>query len=232
MISRQSEKHGRLKIGTKVLAIFVIIVLASSSFGTNILNLQSNSHGINNQNAYAQAAPSNDVTRIHNYVIFGFNGVTIEKNATINSGNVGTQNATAQVDLQKDSTIKPGPVSALVGDEITIEKGTTVNDVFFNQLSNQGTISGNQNTPLSLPVVKFLPPFPAITVGANAIDVSKSSSLVLQPGNFADVTVEDYATLEFAGGVYNFKSLTMDKNSQLVFDKNSLVQIFSGKLIL
>jgi hypothetical protein len=209
-------------VSTKALAIFIIIILTSSSFQANFLNLQKSSDNI--PHAFAQTAPSG-INQIGNYVIFGLNGVHLESGNTVTSGDVGAQNPSFQVTLESNSNISPGPNSALVGDSLTIHTGSVVNDVYYNKLSNSGTIQGTKNTPLTLPVVTDLPVFPTFTPGSQSITVNAGSSLILQPGNYGSITVGNQATLEFAGGTYNVNSIQAGTNSNLFFDQASQVLV-------
>jgi len=205
-------------------SIFIAVILVSSSLAPfQNFSTKSNDQGNIIQKAFATSG--SDITKIGNYVIFGFNGVRLEKSDTVTSGNVGAQNATAEIHIEQNSKILSAPQSALVGDIVTIEKNVTVNDVFYNQLNNQGTIQGTKNTPLALPVVKSLPAFPNFVAGSTPISVNKGSSLVLQSGNYGDISVDQFATLEFSGGIYNINSLVVQKNAKILFDAGSQVRI-------
>jgi len=172
------------------------------------------------------SATSTGINQIGNYAIFGITGgVHLESNNTVTSGDVGEQNAGSQVTLEPNSKILPGTTSALVGDTLTIGQSTVVQDVFYNHLTNHGTIQGTQNTPLVLPVVSSLPAFPTFTAGTIPITVNSGSSLILQPGNYSNISVGSSATLEFAGGIYNIKSLTAADHSNLLFDNKTQVRI-------
>ncbi|MGI0087088.1 MAG: 6-bladed beta-propeller, partial [Nitrosotalea sp.] len=159
---------------------------------------------------------------IDSYVIFGLDGVHLEQNTTVASGNVGEQTEGSQIHMEQSSQVFSG---SLAGDILHIEKNTVVNDVYYNQLHNDGTITGTKNTPLTLPVLASLPAFPTFSVGSKNINVNSKSSLILQPGSYNDISVKDSATLEFVGGTYNINSLSVGKDSKLLFDDKSQIQV-------
>ncbi|MBI3638714.1 MAG: hypothetical protein HY223_00170 [Thaumarchaeota archaeon] len=214
-----------MKSNTKILSILLIIILFGSSIQTSFLNLQLNSHGNNIQQASAQTAPatSTGINKIGSYVMFGFNGIRLETKSIIKSGDVGAQNATAEVHLER-STMMTNHSSALVGDTVTIEKSAVVNDVYYNTLANSGTIQGSKVTPLALPVVNELPTFPQFVAGSTAVNVP-SGTLVLNSGSYGDITVGDSATLKLTGGIYNINSLKIGKNSNILFDATSQLNV-------
>lgn len=115
--------------------------------------------------------------------------------------------------------------SAVVGDSIRIKMGAVIQNVFYNEILNQGTIQGTQNSPLALPVVGCLPTFPTFTAGNNSITISQGSSLTLQAGDYGDIFVSQSATLNFAGGVYNVNSIQVQMDSKLFFDKPAIVRV-------
>ncbi len=218
-------------ISTKVLAIFIIIILTSSSFQVNFLNLQKSSSDVT-QTAFAQTAPVANINQIGNYAVFALHNAVIANNVTFNTGSLGAQNAqpnmalpaNAEVIIKQNSKFND-PTSAVVGDSVIINSGTTVQNVFYNELQNSGTVVGTQNTPLALPVVNSLPPFPRSTPGTTTVDVPMDSSVTLQPGQYGPITVEQGGTVNFVGGIYNITSITAKQNSNLTFNAPSQVVV-------
>ena len=61
-------------------------------------------------------------------------------------------------------TLKASRISVLAG-------AVVASDVYYNQLTNVGTIGGTAHTPLPLPVVATLPPFETATTGTQDVTV-------------------------------------------------------------
>ncbi|MFQ5783044.1 MAG: hypothetical protein ACE5GR_08355 [Nitrosopumilus sp.] len=121
--------------------------------------------------AFAQVSPDN-ISDIGSYVIFGFDEVELEKEVTIISGNVGVQDKKSEIEIDDKVTFED-PDSALVGDEIEIDKKAVIQNVYYNELKNKGDILGTQNTPLSLPVIESFPDIPNILPGNESVKVKK-----------------------------------------------------------
>ncbi|MCP5047661.1 MAG: hypothetical protein GY940_10850 [bacterium] len=116
--------------------------------------------------------------------------------------------------------------SSIYGDSITIKINACVNDVYYNQLNNNGTIRGNMNSPLALPLIDTLPPFPASLPGFSDIDITGGTTLILAPGSYGKVLVRANATLILTGGVYQLENLDLgSSNSQVLFQAASDVII-------
>jgi hypothetical protein len=214
-----------------VSSIFLIAILVTSgtnfSFQSGIVKSTDYS---SIQNAFATGPV--DITQIGNYAIFGLHNVVISQNVTFNTGSAGAQNAQPNMALPanaemiiKQNSKFVDPASAVVGDTVIINSGTSVQNVFYNELQNNGTITGTKNTPLLLPVVKSLPPFPRSTPGTSVIDVPMNGVLTLQPGQYGSITVEQGGTLNLAGGIYNVTSITAKQNSNLFFASASQVVV-------
>lgn len=112
------------------------------------------------------------------------------------------------------------------GDSLTIAAGAVVSgDVSYNQLTNNGTIGGLQRTPLALPVFPTLPAFLAATPGTTTINVPNNGTQTLAPGSYLDLVVGRKATVTFTGGTYHFRSITVDRESKLLFSAASQVRV-------
>jgi hypothetical protein len=100
--------------------------------------------------------------------------------------------------------------------------------VYYNQLTNSGTIGGTTHTPLALPVVSALPPFESATIGTQNITVNSNGQMTLAPGRYRTVFVDNRATLTLTGGTYEIKSLEIEENANLVFTAPTHVRISLG----
>ena len=101
---------------------------------------------------------------------------------------------------------------------VTVASGAAIaSDVYYNQLTNGGTISGALYTPLALPVFAALPAFHASTPGTTDVNVPNNGTRTLAPGSYRDLTVGRKATVTFTGGTYHFRSVSVDRESKLLF---------------
>lgn len=111
-------------------------------------------------------------------------------------------------------------------DSLTVAAGAVVSgDVSYNQLTNNGTINGAQRSPLALPVFSVLPPFLTSTPGSTTINVATNGTRTLAPGSYLDMVVGRKGTVTFTGGVYHFRSITVDREAKLLFSAASTVRV-------
>ena len=103
-------------------SVFLMVILTASSLTANPL-LYSNNYP---NEAYAQLSDA-EIRDIGNYVILGFDETIIEQNVIINSGNVGVQNANAQVTIKEGTFLDSN--SALAGDIVKIELNARAQNV-------------------------------------------------------------------------------------------------------
>ncbi len=177
--------------------------------------------------AFAQSS-EDPIRDLGTYVVFGFDEVELDKDVTVISGSVGTQNEKSEVEIDENTTFQD-PNSAVVGDNVEINKNAVVQDVYYNKLENKGRILGTENTPLSLPVIERFPNLPELMVGDESIKVEKDESLSLPAGQYDEIALKKGATLIFEGGEYSVSSIKADKESNIVFDEESTL-IVQGKI--
>ena len=121
-----------------------------------------------------------------------------------------------ELKMDKDIVTAGGYVVKANG--VQIKNDTEVGgDVYYNNLHNQGTIFGQEISPVAFPLYSNLPPFKSAPYGNQNIVVQKNGYLVLEPGDYKNITVKDRGTLLFTGGVYNVKKITLKKKADLIF---------------
>lgn len=110
----------------------------------------------------AEAVDPGDLD-VTDFVVLGVDGVYLKQNASVVSGDVGAINATSGPYLagSQETTIGLGvtvPVtSRVLGDSVKLKQGSTVGDVYTNNLSGDGTVTGSVFTPVSFPLDVTLP---------------------------------------------------------------------------
>ena len=172
---------------------------------------------------------------ISSYSLFATHGLWLEQNADVISGDIGINEAgTAPfLDSQVELSVGIGTTTAsgysIKANRIKIKQGSTVgSDVYYNELDNNGTITGTQHAPLTLPLVSTLPEFKQATPGPQNITIPQSGTQTLQPGSYGDILVRKNGKLIFTGGVYHLASFNTGDNAQLLFQAPSEVRI-AGK---
>jgi hypothetical protein len=164
--------------------------------------------------------------------VLATNSVWIQTGADVLSGDVVVNQAGAGPFLNGAQLSLAGTVTTPSGwdldaDSISIAAGTAVaSDVFFNQLTNAGTITGQQISPLTLPVFSTLPAFLTATPNTTDVSVANNGTRTLAPGTYRDLIIGRKATVTFTGGTYHFHSIrTSDIQAKLLFSAASTVRV-------
>lgn len=158
---------------------------------------------------------------VGNAVLLATNSIQIDRSAVVVSGDVIVNNAASGPVLGEkalsldQSAITPAGYK-LAATSVDLDQSVSVGgDVYFNTLSNSGTIHGAQFTPLGLPVYATLPAVLLRPAGTQNINVPDSGQLTLAEGAYGNVTVGRSATLHLTGGGYAFASITVGRSGGL-----------------
>ena len=172
---------------------------------------------------------------ISSYCLFAKHSLWLEQNSEVFSGDIGVNDAGSApfLDSQVELSIGIGTSTAsgysIKANRIKVKQGATVgSDVNYNELDNNGTITGTLHTPLTLPLTSILPEFQPATPGAQNITVPQNGTQTLQPGYYGDILVRKNGKLTFTGGTYHLASFNTGDNAKLVFQAPSEVRI-AGK---
>jgi hypothetical protein len=163
--------------------------------------------------------------------VLATNSVWLRSSADVLSGDVIVNQAGAGPFLDGAELSLAGTVTTPAGwdveaDSLTVAAGTVVgSDISYNQLTNSGTINGLQRSPLTLPVFSALPAFLTATPGTTNISVGTNGTRTLAPGSYLDLVVGRKGTVTFTGGVYHFRSITVDREARLLFSAASEVRV-------
>lgn len=180
------------------------------------------------------ATPARGQAGFARVVLFATNSIRLKNRATVTSGDVVVNAASAgptlfsgyELELDPDASTPAG--YALKADSVRLKNNAVAGgDVAYDQLWNQGTIQGNQSSPLALPVFDTLPPFysPAPAPGAADVAVAPGGSAMLTPGEYGGLTIGDGGTLRLSGGIYDVRSIAMGAGSHLLFAAPSQVRV-------
>ncbi len=164
--------------------------------------------------------------------VLATHSIWLEQNAEILSGSVAVNESGDPPFLDSQVALSVGIGSSIAvgcdlkANSIKVKQNATVaGNVYYNELTNNGSITGALNTPLSLPVVPTLPPFQSATPGGENITLAQNEEQTLAPGDYGDIVVRMGGKLIFTGGIYNLRSLNCGDNTKLVFHTASQVRI-------
>ncbi|HEX9829492.1 MAG TPA: hypothetical protein VGB10_04705 [Bacteroidota bacterium] len=171
---------------------------------------------------------------VSTYSLFATHSLYLEQNSQVQSGDIGVNEAGSAPFQDSDVELSVGiGVTTAAGydvkaNRINLKSGATVNgSVHYNTLTSNGTVTGTQHTPLSLPLAT-LPEFKSATPGTQNIQVPQNGSMSLEPGSYNTFDVNKNGVVTFTGGVYHFNSWNSGDDVQIIFQAPSEVRI-AGK---
>lgn len=162
-----------------------------------------------------------DENAIYNFSVFAINNVWVLKNSIINSGDVGVSStgemnqldSDEAIDLEKEVYIDYDAYleqdTSIFGNSIIIKRGASVYNVYHNGLINEGEIRGEEGMISDFSPDVTLPEFPEPQPGTENITVYMGENVILEPGNYGDITVKTYGTLTLTGGTYHMENLVL-----------------------
>ena len=168
-------------------------------------------------------------------VVFATNSVYLKQNNQIFSGSVVVNGASEGPTLASQDELVIGvgvtvPAGYTVkGDSIHIKQGAQVgSDVYYNEITNNGTVTGNLFDSLTFPVYDVLPDFvvaPAPATEPEDVLVLSGESRVLEAGTYGEIKVKQKGTVIFSGGVYNIRNLDAGNGTDLFFQTASEIRV-------
>lgn len=158
---------------------------------------------------------------VGNAVLLATNSIQIDQGATVISGDVIVNNATVgpflgEAALSLDRFVSTPAGFKLAATSVDLDRDAMAGgDVYFNTLSNQGTIAGAQFTPLALPVYATLPEAFVRPPGSDNVVVPNGTAVTLAEGAYGNLSIGNDATVHLTGGGYAFASITIGNNGSL-----------------
>jgi hypothetical protein len=174
---------------------------------------------------------------VGNAVLLATNSIQIDNAVVIISGDIIVNNAASgpvlgEKALSLDNAVKTPAGYKLVATSIDIDNSAVVNgDVYFNTLTNQGTIAGAQFTPLALPVFATLPAISIRPSGTSNVTVANGGQVTLDEGAYGDLVVGNSGTVHLTGGGYSFRSITLKNAASIRYGAPADV-VVNGRLEL
>ncbi len=167
---------------------------------------------------------ANASSNISSFSVFATNSVWVRLGADVNSGNIGVKDASPGPWLDSQSEVSIGhnvnvaDGVSIYGDSIKVKTGASAFDVYYNELTNNGTIRGSKYIPLDLPLDITVPAFPTPAPGTEDHNIPRGGSLTLDAGSYGEIMVRKNATLILTGGTYHFENLDLgSSNAKVLF---------------
>src|SRR5258708_5150891 len=167
---------------------------------------------------FAQPSPG-----VGNAVLLATNSIQIDRDSAVLSGDIIVNNATSgpvlgQKALSLDRNTSTPAGYKLAATSIALDQGVVVGgDVYYNTLTNDGTIAGASFTPLALPVFATLPPALVRPAGSSNVAVPDAGLRTLDEGAYGDLVIGRGARVRLSGGTYGLRSSTIPRVAERRF---------------
>jgi hypothetical protein len=174
---------------------------------------------------------------VGNAVLLARNSIQIDQSAVVVSGDVIVNNATSgpvlgELALSLDRLVTTPAGYKLAATSVDLDNSAVAGgNVYYNTLSNQGTITGTQFTPLALPVYANLPTVSIRPAGTNNVTVANNGQVTLDEGAYGDLVIGNSATVHLTGGGYAFRSITIKNSGELRYSAPADI-VVSGRVDL
>src|SRR4051794_11792017 len=171
--------------------------------------------------SFAQAQQTQLSPGVGNAVLLAKNSIQIDNAAVIVSGDVIVNNSTVgsvlgEAALSLDNSVTTPAGYKIAGTSVDLDHSATVHgNVYYNTLSNQGTITGTLFTPLALPVFANLPSISIRPPGSSNITVPNGGQITLDEGAYGDLVVGISGPVHLTGGGSAFRSIAIKNNGAM-----------------
>lgn len=166
-----------------------------------------------------------------NFVVLGQEGVWVESNGIIRSGDIGANNSGSGPYLSDNEEVVIGQnvafsdsTSRVLGDSVNLKDGVQAPYVYYNNITGNGTAL-NPYAPLVVPLLPDLPLVPSFTPGTQNLDVAQNGTLTLDAGEYGDLIAHNNSTVTFNGGIYTFTNWDVWQRVKLYFAAPTEIRI-------
>ncbi|MEM8486341.1 MAG: T9SS type A sorting domain-containing protein, partial [Bacteroidota bacterium] len=163
-------------------------------------------------------------------VLAAANSMYVGFNSYINSGDLLVQGAGDEtlvtgyeLAIGKRSVTADG-FTLKADDILVLPQALVASDVAYNTLENLGTVTGEETTPLALPVFEF-PAFQTGTPTDDVLIVQKNQTVSIDADAYGHILVRQNGTLILTGGEYDVASLTMYRGSEMRYEAAGAMRV-------
>jgi hypothetical protein len=174
---------------------------------------------------------------VGNAVLLATHSIQIDNAVVVVSGDLIVNNASSapflgEAALSLDNSVTTPAGYKLAATSVDLDHAAAVHgDVYYNTLSNQGTITGTLFTPLALPVFANLPTVSIRPAGSTNVTVANGGQVTLDEGAYGDLVVGNSGTVHLTGGGYSFRSITVGNAGSLRYAAPADI-VINGRLEL
>jgi len=171
---------------------------------------------------------------VGNAVLLATNSIQMERDSVVVSGDVIVNAATngpvfGEAALSLDRSVTTPAGYRLAATSIDLDQSAVAGgDVYYNTLTNDGTIAGTRFSPLALPVYATLPLALTRPPGTANVSVADNGLLPLEEGAYGDLVIGKSAKVTLLGGGYAFRSITIARGGELRYSVASDI-VVSGR---
>lgn len=174
---------------------------------------------------------------VGNAVLLATNSIQIDNAVLVVSGDLIVNNAASGPFLGNQALSLGNSVTTPAGYKLAAtsvglgHSAVVHGDVYYNTLSNQGSITGTLFTPLALPVYATLPTVSIRPSGSDNVNVPAGGQVTLDEGAYGDLVVGNSGTVHLNGGGYVFRSITVRNGGALRYGASADI-VVNGRLEL
>jgi len=174
---------------------------------------------------------------VGNAVLLATHSIQIDNAVVVVSGDLIVNNAATapflgEAALALDNSVSTPAGYKLAATSVDLDHAAAIHgDVYYNTLSNQGTITGTLHTPLALPVFANLPAVSIRPAGPDNVTVADGGQVTLDEGAYGDLVVGISGTVHLKGGGYSFRSITVGNGGSLRYAAPADI-VVNGRLSL
>lgn len=155
-------------------------------------------------------------------ILLATHSIQIDQETVVVSGDLVVNDAApgpflgeAQLALDRGASTPAG--AKLIANSIDIDRSAFIGgDVYYNHLSNDGTIAGTRNRPLALPVFSSLPPLLERAPATQVVTVPAGATADVTEGAYSILRVGPGGVARLTGSGYSFSSITVGRDGSIV----------------
>lgn len=147
-------------------------------------------------------------------VLLATNSIQVDRDSVFTSGDLVVNDASAgpflgEAQLALDQGVTTAAGSRVMANSVDFDSGAVIgSDVYYNTLSNNGTVNGALHTPLSLPVFAKLPEVPVRAAGHDIVSVPAGMTVDVAPDEYTLLNIGAGGTARLTGEGYTFTAIT------------------------
>jgi len=168
--------------------------------------------------------------KLWNFAVVATNSIYMKTGVKIFTGNIGVLYKSSkslgsiggdEEELNLSTNVKAYNGVTIYANRVKIKSRSSVDNVYCNNIKNYGTIRGEVNKPLTLPLDIQLPHFPTTRTNNKNIKISDYKTEYLSSGTYGNIVLGKKSILILKGGIYYFKNIEIGDYSQILFTSST-----------